>query len=82
MTECKQETFAFTAHSSSRVEAGFTAGRVPSDNRAPLLREADLRINLLGRVTACFSDGRQPLPVEHLLAEMLTQRIYGLALGN
>ena len=66
---------------SRRVEAGFTAGQVSSDGGALLLREADRRINLLGRVAACFLDGRSPLLVRHQLSEMLSQRIYGLALG-
>jgi len=45
------------------------------------LREADHRINLLGRLSGCFLDGRAPLLVKHNLSEMLSQRIYGLALG-
>jgi len=81
MTECKQESFRFTAHFSRRVEAGFTAGRVSSDGGALLLREVDRRINLLGRLGSCFSDGRMPLLVKHQLPQMLAQRIYGLALG-
>ncbi|MGA3373801.1 MAG: IS1380 family transposase [Terracidiphilus sp.] len=81
MTECKQESFAFTAHFSRRVEAGFTAGQVSSDGGSPLLREADRRINLPSRLAACFSDGRSALLVKHQLSEMLAQRIYGLALG-
>jgi hypothetical protein len=81
MTECTQETFAFTAHFSRRVEAGFTAGQVSSDGGSLLLREADRKINLLGRLAACFTDGRLPLLVKHQLSEMLAQRIYGLALG-
>jgi len=81
MTECIQESFSFTAHFSRRVEAEFTAGRVSSDGGALLLREADLRINLLGRLSGCFLDGRAPLLVKHGLSEMLSQRIYGLALG-
>jgi hypothetical protein len=81
MTECNQETFAFTAHFSRRVEAGFTAGRVSTDGGSLLLREADRRINLLGRLAGCFTDGRSPLLVKHPLSEMLSQRIYGLALG-
>ncbi len=81
MTECNQESFTFTAHFSRRVEAEFTAGRVSSDGGALLLREADRRINLLGRLASCFSDGRSPLLVGHQLSEMLAQRIYGLALG-
>ncbi len=81
MTECNQETFAFTAHFSRRVEAGFTAGQVSSDGGALLLREVERKINLLGRLSVCFTDGRAPLLVKHPLAAMLAQRIYGLALG-
>jgi Transposase DDE domain group 1 len=81
MTECSQEAFAFTAHFSRRVEAGFTAGQVSSDGGSLLLREAERKINLLGRLGACFTDRRAPLLVRHQLPQMLAQRIYGLALG-
>ena len=81
MTECNQETFGFTAHFSRRVEAGFTAGQVSSDGGSLLLREVDRKIDLLGRLAGCFTDGRSPLLVRHPLSEMLSQRIYGLALG-
>src|ERR1035441_4684922 len=81
MTECNQESFSFTAHFSRHVQSEFTAGRVSSDGGALLLRETDRRINLLGRLAGCFSDGRSPWLVTHQLSEMLAQRIYGLALG-
>ncbi len=81
MTECNQEVFSFAAHFSRRVEAGFTAGQVSSDGGALLLREVDRRIDLLGRLAVCFRDGRNQELVEHKLSEMLSQRIYGLALG-
>jgi hypothetical protein len=81
MTECNQEAFAFTAHFSRRVEAGFTAGQVSSDGGALLLREVDRKINLLGRLACSFVDGRSALLVQHQLPQMLSQRIFGLALG-
>src|SRR5579863_10691184 len=81
MTECNQESFTFAAHFSRQVQAEFTAGRVSSDGGALLLREADRKVNLLGRAAGCFIDGRAPLLVKHRLSEMLAQRIYGLALG-
>ncbi len=81
MTECNQETFSFTPHFSRRVEAGFTAGQVSSDGGSLLLRETEQRIKLMDRLAACFQDGRRPLLVKHQVAEMLAQRIYGLALG-
>jgi hypothetical protein len=63
------------------VEAGFTAGQVSSDGGALLLRETNRRINLLSRLPGCFTGGRSPELIEHPLSEMLSQRIYGLALG-
>jgi hypothetical protein len=81
MTECSQESFAFAPHFSRQVKAEFSAGQVSSDGGALLLRQAERRINLLGRLAACFSDGRAPLLITHPLSEMLAQRIYGLALG-
>ena len=81
MTECTQEVFCFAAHFSRRVAASFTAGQVSSDGGALLLRQADQKIHLLGRVAACFTDRRSPVFVQHHLTEMLSQRIYGLALG-
>ena len=81
MSECNQEVFSFAAHFSRRVEASFTAGQVSSDGGALLLRQADRKIDLLGRAAACFTDRRSPLLVTHQLTEMLSQRIYGLALG-
>lgn len=80
-TECIQEAFTFASHFSRRVEAGFTAGRVSTDGGALLLREVDRKIRLLERLAGCFRDGRKQDRVEHSLAEMLSQRIFGLALG-
>ena len=81
MTECKQETFAFTAHFSRRVEAGYSAVQVSTDGGALLLREVDRKINLLGRLAGCFTDGRDAERIAHTVEQMLSQRIYGLALG-
>jgi hypothetical protein len=52
-----------------------------SDGGALLLRETDRRLHLLARLAGCFLDGRDPERVEHSIQEMLSQRIYGLALG-
>jgi hypothetical protein len=35
----------------------------------------------MGRLAACFTDGRDADRVEHSIAQMPAQRIYGLALG-
>jgi hypothetical protein len=54
---------------------------VSSDGGALLLRQAERKINLLGRLAGCFGDGRKQERIEHTVEEMLSQRIYGLALG-
>lgn len=52
-----------------------------SDAGALLLRETNRRLNLLGRLAACFEDRRQPWLISHSVEEMVSQRVYGLALG-
>lgn len=81
MTECTQSEFEFQAHFSRRVVAGFDGGAMTSDGGALLLREADRRLNLLPRLGECFLDGRSPLLVKHPVAQLVAQRVYGLALG-
>jgi len=81
MTECTQSSFGFAAHFSREVVARFDGGTITSDGGALLLREVDRRLNLLPRLAECFLDGRNPLLVEHSVQQMVSQRIYGLALG-
>jgi hypothetical protein len=63
------------------VVGSFDGGTISSDGGAFLLRQTDKQLNLLPRLAACFLDGRKQEMVEHSIAEMLSQRIYGLALG-
>jgi len=81
MTECIQSNFDFEPCGSRQIVARFDGGRISSDGGALLLRQTDRRLNLLPRLAACFIDGRDPRRVEHSIQEMLSQRIYGLALG-
>ena len=81
MTECIQSRLAFASEGKREVVAEFNGGTISSDGGALLLRETDRRINLLGRFSECFLDGRNPALIEHRIEEMLAQRVYGLALG-
>jgi hypothetical protein len=81
MTECTECRLAFTSAGKREVVAEFNGGTISSDGGALLLRETDQRINLLGRFSECFLDGRNPALVEHRVEQMLAQRVYGLALG-
>ena len=81
MTECIQSTFEFAAHCSRQVVARFDGGTITTDGGGLLLRETDRRLNLLPRLAECFLDARSPLLVEHTVEQLVSQRVYGLALG-
>jgi len=81
MTECNQSSFGFEGSGKRDVVARFDGGTISSDAGALLLRQTDKRLNLLARLAACFLDGRNQDQVGHSVLEMLSQRIYGLALG-
>jgi hypothetical protein len=81
MTECNQSSFAFAGCGSRQIVARFDGGTISSDAGALLLRQTDQRLDLLPRLANCFLDGRHPAQVQHSILEMLSQRVYGLALG-
>ena len=81
MTQCTQSSFEFKVHGSREVIARFDGGAISSDGGSLLLRQADQRLNLLPRFSNCFLDRREQDRVEHSILEMVSQRVYGLALG-
>ena len=42
---------------------------------------ADRRLNLVRRLAGCFRDARDPRFIEHSVATLIGQRVYGIALG-
>src|SRR5260370_26311137 len=82
MTECNQSGFGFEACGKREIVARFDGGTISSDGGAFLLRQTDKRLNLLPRLAECFLDGRNPDLIEHSILEMLSQRVYGLALRS
>src|SRR5437763_15743895 len=81
MTECTQDSFPFARAFGREVVARFDAGPVSSDGGALLLREVARKIDLLPRLATCFTDARDPGRVEHTVEQLLSERLYALALG-
>lgn len=81
MTECNQSRFGFEGLGRREIVARFDGGTISSDGGAFLLRQTEKRLNLLPRLAQCFLDGRNPARIEHTVLEMVSQRVYGLALG-
>jgi len=61
--------------------ARFDRPHASSDGGAILLKAADRRLGLMGALSNCLRDTRDPAKVRHGLDELLGQRVYGLACG-
>jgi hypothetical protein len=80
-TDCSPIQLEFQGLGRRRVEAAFDAGHVTSDAGGLLLREVARATRMMERIGSCFRDARDPSRVEHGVAGLVAQRIYGLALG-
>ena len=80
-TDCSQDSFDFGTVEHRRVVGAFDGGEITSDAGAMLLGQTDTAIGLVSRLAGCFQDGRDPTFVVHQLPAMLSQRIFGIALG-
>jgi len=81
MTKCTQSAIEFQGLGRRKVQVDFRGGRISSDGGGLLLREVERRRGWIRRLAGCFTDHRDPAWVEHPIAPLLAQRIYGLALG-
>ena len=81
MTNCSRSRFEFPPQKHLKIEADFSGGEVTGDGGLLLLRDVERRIGLLDDVASRLDDPRDPLRVQHSLATLLKQRVYGLALG-
>ena len=80
-TECSAESFDFGTVEGRCVEAAFDAGLVTSDTGALLLGATDRAIRMMERFASCFHDERHPQWIEHEVATLVAQRVFGIALG-
>ncbi len=80
-TQCIPEQFEFQGHGFRKVVADFSGGRITSDAGGLLLREIASGTKMLERFADCFIDNRNQAMIEHTKLELLTQRIFGIALG-
>ena len=80
-TQCSRDLFGYEVVEGRRVVAAFDGGEVTSDAGGLLLGATDRAIGLVRRFAACFADGRAQAQVEHSVATMVAQRVFGIALG-
>jgi hypothetical protein len=63
------------------VVGRFDGGMISSDAGGLLLREVEKRFGILKRFAACFRDYRDSQRIDHSLETLISQRVYGIALG-
>jgi hypothetical protein len=80
-TDCTTTTFAFQPLGTRDVCARFDGGAVTSDGGALLLGEAERLTGALHQFATCFTDYRDADALEHTVLQLVSQRVYGLALG-
>src|SRR6266446_6223768 len=80
-TECSADLLGFAPVEGRAVVAAFDGGKMTSEAGAMLLGAADRTIGLVARFAGCFTDHRAADLVEHTVASMVGQRVFGIALG-
>jgi hypothetical protein len=81
MTDCNTQPLLFASLNRKKIQADFNGGKLTSDAGALLLRELDQHIGLTEAISNCIPDPRHPLYTVHQQKTMLSQRIFGIALG-
>ena len=80
-TKCNTDQLAFQCLGRREVVGRFNGGEISSDGGGLLLREVEQRTHILRRLSACFTDHRDPTRIEHGLETLVKQRVFGIALG-
>lgn len=80
-TECNAERLDFGLVGRREVVGSFDGGTITSDAGALLLGATDRVIGLVNRLATCFTDYRRPELIEHRVATLVGQRVFGIALG-
>lgn len=81
MEDTTTSRWLFPELSRKTVVVKFDEERVSSDAGAVVLKSIDERLGLSERLTKCLRDSRQGGKVVHAIAELLRQRVFGIACG-
>lgn len=81
MTECNTQQMLFGQVGRRQTVAQFDGGWISSDGGALLLGEVERQTRIIEQFSGCFTDHRDPKRIEHPLAQLIGQRVLGLALG-
>lgn len=80
-TGCQQMLLDFQELGKRKVVARFNGGTISTDSGALLLREVEHGRGILKQFSNCFTDYRDQDEIEHTVEALISQRVYGIALG-
>ena len=80
-TACKPGQLQFEGFGRCQVVGAFDGGRISTDGGLMLLREVERHTGVLARLAKCFTDYRNANSIEHTVLSMVSQRVFGLAMG-
>ena len=81
MTDDMLLSFDLPAVRRKKLTVSFDGGQLSSDGGLLLLREAERRLGIAGRLAGAFRDRRDPTRIDHALPELLKTRIFAIACG-
>ena len=82
MADTVSQTVLFPDLFDKPLVATFDQQHASSDGGAVLLKAAERQYGLIDGFAECLVDDRQPGKVRHTLADLLSQRIFGIACGH
>ena len=82
MADTVSQTVLFPDLFDKPLVATFDQQHASSDGGAVLLKAAERQYGLIDGFAECLVDDRQPGKVRHTLADLLGQRIFGIACGH
>ncbi|MEA3226709.1 MAG: IS1380 family transposase [Planctomycetota bacterium] len=80
MTKCNRKRRSKVKRQ-KRVEVGFDGGRTTSDGGFIVLSEVDRKAGLTNSISACIHDKRDSRYITHELHELISQRVFQIAMG-
>ena len=81
MTECNRTSLSFSSLGRQKIIGDFDGGRLTSDAGGLLLRQVDRQLGLTTGLANGIADPRDPAKITHDLRTLLSQRVFGIALG-
>jgi hypothetical protein len=81
MTDDMPASLDLPAVRRKKLTVSFDGGQLSSDGGLLLLREAERRLGIAGRLAGVLRDRRDPVRIDHTLPELLKTRIFAIACG-